>query len=73
MTKTTFRTLIDLWPTYEELAIALGVSAHAVKQMRYRNNIPARYWVLLVEATADEGYGMISYEKLALMAFERKL
>jgi hypothetical protein len=28
---------------------------------------------LIVEAAADEGYGMISYEKLALMAFERSL
>lgn len=73
MSKTTFKTFIDLWPTYDELAIALGVTPHAVKQMRYRNSIPARYWVLLVEATADEGYGFISYEKLAFLAFERKL
>jgi hypothetical protein len=41
--------------------------------MRHRNSIPARYWVLIVEAAAEEGYGMISYEKLALMAFERSL
>ena len=73
MTKTSFKTIIDLWPTYEELAIVMGVTSHAVKQMRHRNSIPARYWVLIVEAAADEGFGMISYEKLALMAFERSL
>jgi hypothetical protein len=73
MTKTNFRTIIDLWPTYDELAIVLGVTRDAVKQMRYRDSIPACYWVLLVEAAADEGYGMISYEQLALMAFKRRL
>jgi hypothetical protein len=73
MTKTTFKTIIDLWPTYEELAIVIGVGADAVKQMRYRNSIPARYWVLIVEAAAEEGFGLISYEQLALLAFERRI
>lgn len=73
MTKTTFKTIIDLWPTYDELAIVLGVGPDAVKQMRYRNSIPARYWVLIVEAAAEEGFGLISYEKLALLAFERRI
>jgi hypothetical protein len=41
--------------------------------MRYRNSIPAKYWILIVEAASEEGYCLISYEKLALLAFERSL
>ena len=73
MSKMTFRSIIYLWPTYEELSIVLGTGPDAVKQMRYRDSIPAKYWVLIVEAASEEGYGLISYEKLALLAFERSL
>jgi hypothetical protein len=67
----TFRQYIDLFPTYADLAQQLGATEGAVKQMRNRDHVPARYWVALVNAVRRRGGPPITYELLAILAQRR--
>lgn len=67
----TFRSVIDLWPTYAALAEKLEVSPAAVKQMRRRSSIPAAYWNKLVRGAHEEGISGLSTDVLANLAERR--
>ena len=65
-----FRQIIDFWDTYAELALDIGATAAAVKQMRRRNSIPSRYWLALVACSKQRGLNL-SFGNLAELAAER--
>lgn len=39
-----FRSIIELWPSREAMAVDLGVGAAAVSKWWQRDSIPAEYW-----------------------------
>lgn len=59
-----FREVIDVWPTYAQMARDLGTSISAIKQMRRRNRIAAHYWSAIVAQSAERGRP-VSFEDLA--------
>jgi hypothetical protein len=46
---TSFRTIIEWWPTTRALADELGVPDGVVRQWKAKIGIPARYWQALLE------------------------
>jgi hypothetical protein len=65
-----FRQIIDYWDTYADLALDIGSTAAAVKQMRRRDRIPSRYWLALVACSQQRGL-KLTFAKLAELAAER--
>lgn len=44
----TFRSVLDLWPSKEAAAAAIGASSWTVSKWWQRDNIPAEWWVSLL-------------------------
>jgi hypothetical protein len=44
------REIIELWPSARELASDLGKNYETVRKWRFRNNIPADYWMPIIDA-----------------------
>lgn len=47
---TTFRDIINQWPSLADFAADIGVEENTAKQMRTRNSVNARYWIPMVSA-----------------------
>jgi hypothetical protein len=65
---TTFREVIDLWPSQRLLATSLGAPHASVRGWRARNTIPARWWSRLLDAAAQHGVRGLDYTILAKIA-----
>ena len=51
-----FKDIINLWPSPQELADDLGENLHAVRKWRERGSIPSDRWLDLVEAAKRRHY-----------------
>ena len=45
---TSFRSIIDLWPSREEMAADVGAGSWAVRKWLKRDNIPSDWWAALL-------------------------
>lgn len=61
---TTFRQVIDLWPTMVELAAELGVGYEACNQWRKRDSIPPWAHAALYKAAQSRGFKAVTRELL---------
>lgn len=61
---TSFRSLIELWPSRDGMASDIGARASAVSKWWQRDNIPAEWWTAIL-ATERSG---ITLEVLAELA-----
>lgn len=64
---TTFREVIDLWPSPAILAKEIGRKRFAVAKWRNRDSIPASDWVAICEAGKARGFEL-DVERLAQIA-----
>lgn len=55
MTPTTFRELIDLWPTKAAFATEVGHPYQRAFHWYLRNQIPAEYWHSVLAKAAERG------------------
>jgi len=64
---TSFRSIIELWPSREAMASDVGTTVPRVTKWGQRNNIPAEWWssVLATDKAASAG---LSAEKLTALA-----
>jgi hypothetical protein len=69
---TSFRDIIDLWPSVSAFAVAIGVRYGTAQQMRNRNSIDGAYWQRLVDAAQKQGFRHVDLELLAKAATARK-
>ena len=65
-----FAEIIDAWGTRGALARDVGAPAGRVAVWRYRDRIPATYWLKLVAAAAERGIEGVSLETLAALSEE---
>ncbi len=65
-----FRDVIELFDSMQECADAMKVDFNHVGIMKYRDSIPAKYWVSLVKYADRKGMP-ISYELLGKLAAQR--
>lgn len=57
MTETSFRSIIELWPSRDAMAADIGAKAPAISKWWQRDSIPAEWWsaVLGTPKAADSG------------------
>lgn len=56
----TFRDVIALWRTPDELAADIGMNKYSVRNWnsKYRNKIPSEYWRRVVAAANKRGFNV---------------
>jgi hypothetical protein len=47
---TSFRDVINIWPSLEHLADDVGEEYQTIQKWRWRNSIPPHYWARLLKA-----------------------
>ena len=57
---TSFRAVIELWPTKEACASEVGANASQVSKWGQRNSIPAEWWTALLTSTTAKAVGLTS-------------
>lgn len=67
-----FADIIDLWPSAEAFADAVGTTGANARKMRARNSISSEYWEATVAAAAERELGGVTLEALAKIAATRK-
>lgn len=68
---TTFRDVIDCWPSLGAFASDVGLSYEAAKQMRRRDSISGRHFINVAHAAAHRGIRGASVPDLAAIAAQR--
>jgi hypothetical protein len=63
----TFRSIIDKWPSLAEFASDLGVKYVTAQLMRHRNSIAPKHWKNVVSAARDRKITGVTLEVLAAM------
>ena len=63
MTSQIHRSIIQLWPSVEELAADVGVKPLTARGWLQRSSIPARYWTLVLRAAKEREID-VSYDIL---------
>lgn len=58
MQPSSFREVVSLWPSRQELASELGVHPEAVRKWSERNSIPAEWWLPILRTPRAEGAGL---------------
>lgn len=48
-----FRTIIDRWPSIDQMAADLSVKPDTVRKWRERDSVPGEYWAAIVRAARD--------------------
>lgn len=66
----TFRTIINQWPSIAEFATDIGVEENTAKQMRTRNSVNAKYWPAMVVGAQRRGID-VTFESLAAAYADR--
>lgn len=64
---TTFRDIIELWPSPDAMAADIGARVEAVRKWKQRDSIPADWWTAVVSA----GHG-VTVDDLARIAATRR-
>lgn len=67
MKHVSFRSIIELWPSREAMAGAIGAGASAVSKWWQRDSIPAEWWAAVLGAEPVKTAG-ISADDLARLA-----
>lgn len=67
----TFRDVIEMWPSREELAEDVGISYQGVSKWVYRKEIPPSIWPELVAAAIRRGYP-VTFDSLNAIRNARK-
>lgn len=70
---TTFKQVIDAWPSVAEFAEDIGANANTAKLMRFRDSISADYWVDVVKGAKARRIKGITLELLASIQAEKKI
>lgn len=60
--------ILGLWPSLNDVANDVGARIVAVRKWRARNNIPAEYWLPLVQAAHRRNIRGVTLEILARIA-----
>jgi len=69
--QTSFRSIIDLWPSVDAMADEIGASAMAVRKWWQRNRIPAEWWSAVLSAPRVKKAHITTAELLAALAARR--
>jgi uncharacterized protein YjcR len=64
----TFKEVIDLWPSVDELAEDLGKKPNTVRKWRVRNSVPADEWMRLIQSARARGIERVNADALAKIA-----
>lgn len=64
---TSFRSIIELWPSREAMASDVGATVPRVTKWGQRNNIPAEWWSAVLGTDRATAAGL-SAEKLTMLA-----
>lgn len=76
MPETSFRSIIELWPSREAMAADIGANASAVSKWWQRDGIPAEWWAAVLTTdraitaglTAEQLTGLAAREPIAARA-----
>lgn len=68
---TSFRSIIDLWPSTDAMADELRASPMAVRKWWQRNRIPAEWWSAVLSAPRVKAAHIITADLLAALAARR--
>lgn len=68
----TFRDIINLWPSAEDLGRDIEIPGGLVRLWRRRDNIPAAYWLDIVTAAEARTIPGVTLERLATLAKVRE-
>lgn len=69
---TSFREIIELWPTRKAFGDAIGVKESAAKLMHFRNNIHVQHWQKLTAAARAAGFKSVTLDLLVSIAGQKK-
>jgi hypothetical protein len=64
---TSFRSIIELWPSREAMALELGAGAPAVSKWWQRDSVPAEWWSAIL-ATDVASVAGVTAERLTALA-----
>lgn len=64
---TSFRSIIELWPSREAMALDVGAKDRAVSKWWQRDNIPAEWWSAVL-ATSIARHAGITAEMMTALA-----
>ena len=67
---TSFRDLMDLWPSTAEFALDLGVRKNTAEVMRFRNSVDPTYWGRIVEGAKRRRIRNVKLELLVRLREE---
>lgn len=65
-----FRSIIDLWPSPDALALEIGARVEAVRKWRQRDNIPAPWWSAIVLSQTAQS-AEVTFAAMANLAARR--
>lgn len=65
---TSFRQIVDAWPTAADFGRDIGLSDISGRSMRRRDYIDGRYWLRVVEAAEQRGIKGVTLHCLATLA-----
>lgn len=68
----TFRDIINLWPSAEDLGRDIEIPGGLVRLWRRRDNIPAAHWIDIVTAAEARPIPGVTLERLATLAKVRE-
>jgi hypothetical protein len=58
LTPSSFRDIIDLWPSPDEMAAELEAGRWTVPKWKTRNSIPAEWWQRLLKTERAKSHGV---------------
>lgn len=67
---TSFRALIELWPSREAMAADIGAGASAVSKWWQRDSVPAEWWSAVLGTDCAKGKGLTAEVLTAIAARE---
>lgn len=67
---TSFRSIIDLWSSREDMAAETGAGASAVSKWWQRDSVPAEWWSAILATERAAGNGVTAELLTALAARE---
>lgn len=64
----TFREIVELWPSPDALAEDIGAKFETVRKWRQRDNIPAEWWLPVIDAAKARNLVLTSDQFAAIAA-----
>jgi hypothetical protein len=72
LAQTSFRSIIELWPSREAMASDIGAGASTVSKWWQRDSIPADWWAMLLRSEQIQQAGVTADDFARLVARDER-